>query len=422
MKNPEIQRMKKLQNREHDFASKLQQASTIKVLREYITWQRDLRGGGRGQRPLQTSLPRGPALRGPISINLDLTSACNFACPFCVDSDIINANGYLELADIKKTIDVLRANGLRSVILLGGGEPTLHKDFGEITRYIKSKDLELGIVTNGTRLDKVIPVADCLKKKDWVRLSIDAAREETFQVAHQPRIKTTLSQILNKAKELKQANPAVSLGYSFVIVWEGVEINGRELIPNINEMAEAVRLAAEYSFDYISFKPCLIRLPESKKESLLHQVDQDKEEKIRQTIKVNLCQAKETAGDKIKILESVNLKAILNKETGKIKKQPGRCHLQFFRTVVSPAGIFHCPAFRGVEKAKVGAGDGYSTETKFGDTLEAAARSIATFNATKECQVVGCFYHRVNWWIEDFINSEKNVSEIEEMEDDNFFL
>ncbi|MCK5577979.1 MAG: radical SAM protein [Planctomycetes bacterium] len=414
--------MKKLQNREHDFASKLQQASTIKVLREYITWQRDLRGGGRGQRPLQTSLPRGPALRGPISINLDLTSACNFACPFCVDSDIINANGYLELADIKKTIDVLQTNGLRSVILLGGGEPTLHKDFGEITRYIKSKDLELGIVTNGTRLDKVIPVADCLKKKDWVRLSIDAAREETFQVAHQPRIKTTLSQILNKAKELKQANPAVSLGYSFVIVWEGVEINGRELIPNINEMAEAVRLAAEYSFDYISFKPCLIRLPESKKESLLYQVDQDKEEKIRQIIKVNLRQAKETAGDKIKILESVNLKAILNKETGKIKKQPGRCHLQFFRTVVSPAGIFHCPAFRGVEKAKVGAGDGYSTETKFGDTLEAAARSIATFNATKECQVVGCFYHRVNWWIEDFINSEKNVSEIEEMEDDNFFL
>ena len=422
MKNPEIQRMKKLQNREHDFASKLQQASTIRVLREYITWQRDLRGGGPGQRPLQTSLPRGPALRGPISINLDLTSACNFACPFCVDSDIINANGYLELADIKKTIDVLQTNGLRSVILLGGGEPTLHKDFGEITRYIKSKDLELGIVTNGTRLDKVIPVVDCLKKKDWVRLSIDAAREETFQVAHQPRIKTTLSQILNKAKELKQANPAVSLGYSFVIVWEGVEINGRELIPNINEMAEAVRLAAEYSFDYISFKPCLIRLPESKKESLLHQVDQDKEEKIRQTIKVNLCQAKETAGDKIKILESVNLKAILNKETGKIKKQPGRCHLQFFRTVVSPAGIFHCPAFRGVEKAKVGAGDGYSTETKFGNTLETAARSIATFNATKECQVVGCFYHRVNWWIEDFINSEKNVSEIEEMEDDNFFL
>ncbi|MCK7510018.1 MAG: hypothetical protein MZV70_42270 [Desulfobacterales bacterium] len=33
-----------------------------------------------------------------------------------------------------------------------------------------------------------------------------------------------------------------------------------------------------------------------------------------------------------------------------------------------------------------------------------------------------CFYHHVNWWIENFIASGKDVSEIPEVEDNNFFL
>jgi hypothetical protein len=60
------------------------------------------------------------------------------------------------------------------------------------------------------------------------------------------------------------------------------------------------------------------------------------------------------ARDQVKILESSNLKAMLNQETDRIKRQPKRCHMQFFRTVVTPFGIFHCPAFRGVEEAKIG--------------------------------------------------------------------
>lgn len=405
--------MEKLKSREHNFAAKLRQKSTIKALREYITWQKDLKASCLN--------PKTPSF-APVSINLDLTSACNFSCPFCVDSGIINTGAYLKLEDIKKTIDILQDNGLLSVILLGGGEPTLHKDFGEIINYLKDRDIQTGIVTNGARLDKIIDVAKLLREKDWVRISLDASREKTFRDAHRPRTNVTLHQILNKAKKLKGINPLASLGYSFVIVWEGLKINGHKLTPNIDEIVEATELAREHSFNYISFKPCLIRLEGSQKESLLHQVGKDEEETIRKKIAVNLQKAKDTADDKIKIIESVNLKAMLDKRTGQLKKQPGKCHLQFFRTVVTPSGIFHCPAFRGVAKAKIAQSDGYTTETKFQTSLETTAQSIATFDAEEECQVVGCFYHQVNWWIEDFINSKKDVHEIEEVEDDNFFL
>jgi len=405
--------MEKLKNKEHDFSSKLRQRSVIHRLREYIAWHRSLETNPRDQNP--------PPY-GPISINLDLTSACNFSCSYCVDSMILNTGSYLKLEEIKKTINFLHSKGLLSVILVGGGEPTLHKDFAEIVDYLKSKTLEVGIVTNGSRLDKVQEVADLLEKGDWVRISIDAAKQETFENLHRPKTDVTLDRILEKAKKLKERNPLVSLGYSFVIVWQGIDITGDRLSPNIDEMAESARLAREYAFDYVSFKPCLIRLEESQRESLLDHVNKETEKEIVKKIRMNLRKAKEVGGDKIKILESVNLKAMLNEETDRIKKQPKRCHMQFFRTVVAPSGIFHCPAFRGVENAKIAEKDGYLTAIQLGESLKNTGKSILTFNAEEECKVVGCFYNQTNWWLEEFIQSDRGINEIETVEDHEFFL
>jgi MoaA/NifB/PqqE/SkfB family radical SAM enzyme len=405
--------MEKLKEREHDFSSKLRQDSTLQRLKDYIQWQRRC-----GVDASDQGLP----IFSPISINLDLTSACNFSCPFCVDSKLINAGKNLALEEVKKTINTLHSHGLLSVILIGGGEPTLHKDFGEIVRYIKSKRLQIGIVTNGSRLEKIEAVVEELKEKDWIRISIDAAGEGVFKELHLPKTQVTLSRILEKAKKVKKKNPVVSLGYSFVVVWEGVEINGKRLPPNMEEMARSVELAREFSFDYISFKPCLVRLNESQRETLLKNVGKTKEEEIIDQIRVALQEAKRFAGDQVKILESSNLKAMLNRETDQIKRQPKRCHMQFFRTVVTPFGIFHCPAFRGVEEARIGEPDGYLSETKFKKSLKRTAQSIMTFDAEKECEDVGCFYNRTNWWLEEFIHSKEEIHELEKVEDDNFFL
>jgi len=405
--------MEKLTEREHDFTSKLRQNATLQRLKDYIQWQRKR----------DTGVPdRGLPVFSPISINLDLTSACNFSCPFCVDSKLINAGKSLPLEEVKKTINTLHSHGLLSVILIGGGEPTLYKDFEEIVRHIKSKKLQMGIVTNGSRLEKIEAVVEELKEKDWIRISIDAASEGVFKDLHSPKTQITLNRILENAKKMKRKNSIVSLGYSFVIVWEGVEINGKRLSPNIHEIARSVELAREFSFDYVSFKPCLVRFNESQRETLLKNVEKMKEAEIIDQIKVHLQEAKRFAGDQVKILESSNLKAMLNQETDRIKKQPKKCHMQFFRTVVTPFGIFHCPAFRGVEEAKIGEPDGYLSGKKFEGSLNRTAESIMTFDAEEECKDVGCFYNHTNWWLEEFIHSKENVHQIEKVENDNFFL
>jgi MoaA/NifB/PqqE/SkfB family radical SAM enzyme len=405
--------MVKLSNREHDFSSKLRQDSTIQRLKEYIQWQRDIE---------RDSSPKELPVYSPISINLDLTSACNYACPFCVDSKLINAGKRLSLEEIKNLIDTLHSYGLLSVILIGGGEPTLHPQFEAVVDYIKGKGLQIGIATNGSRLEKIEAIAHRLKEKDWIRISIDAGKEGTFKELHHPRKQLTLHQILKNAKKIKEKNPRVSLGYSYVIVWEGVEIDGKKLTHNIQEIPRAAALAEKFSFDYVSFKPCLIRVEASQRETLLQDVDPPKEYEIAKEIKAQLQQARDLSGNKVKILESSNLKAILNQETERIKTQPKKCHMQFFRTVVSPFGIYHCPAFRGVDIAKISEKKGYLTDKELKQSLKRTAQSIEAFDARKECKEVGCFYNETNWWLETFIQSKESVHDIQKVEDDNFFL
>ncbi|MCE5275253.1 MAG: radical SAM protein [Deltaproteobacteria bacterium] len=405
--------MEQMEHREHDFSAKLRQASIIESLRQYIAWQRELRA---------TSVTAGLPKFGPISLNLDLTTACNFSCPHCVDSRLLNTGDYLDLDTIKRSIETLQKNGLRSVIIIGGGEPTIHKNFEDIVRFIRDRGIQVGIVTNGSRLDKVAKVADVLEDGDWLRISLDAGKESTFFKAHRPRGRTSLEGILQGAREIKALNPRVSLGYSYVIVWEGIMVNGYELCPNVDEMAQAVSLAKDFSFDYVSFKPCLMRLEGNQKESLFDTPDAEREARVIEKIKTNLDGARQASRDGVKILESVNLEAMLNLKVHELKVQPEVCHCQFFRTVLAPAGIFHCPGLRGVEQGKIGDSVGYKGKANFDFTQERLEHSMRTFNAHLECNTVVCFYHHVNWWIENFISSGKDVSEIPEVEDNNFFL
>ena len=405
--------MEKLKDKEHDFSAKLRQNSVIGGLREYISWQRALRcGKDVGHLPL----------RGPVSINLDLTSACNFACPHCVDSTIINTTSYLEFENISASIETMVDHGLLSVILIGGGEPTLHKDFEAIVRLLKDKRLQVGVVTNGSRLSKVSHVVELLEEGDWVRLSLDAGNGDTFTKSHRPPVNVHLSGILQSAADLKRVNPRISLGYSFVIVWEGIEINGHKLCTNVDEMAEAVRQASAYGFDYVSFKPCLIRLENSHMESLLAKPGAKTEGEIIAAINSGLTQAKMAADGRIKILESVNLIALQGKQLNELKHQPKVCHAQFFRTVLTPSGVFHCPALRGVYKGRIAGPAGYHDAPSFQKTAANLERSIKSFDAEQECNVVACFYHHVNWWIEHTIQSNTDVAAIESVVDNNFFL
>ena len=401
----------------HEFERKLRQPSCIGSLKEYVSWQRQLRDPGRSKDQPAIS----PPSFGPISINLDLTVACNHRCSHCVDIDMLNKGPKYELETIKSSIDELVSRGLQSVILIGGGEPTLYRQFRELIEYLKQKRLQVGIVTNGTMLERVIEVAHLFEKPDWIRLSLDAATQASFLEIHRSKSTKTLQQICEQVRALKSLNSELIVGFSYIVIWEGCTFKGVKLHDNVDEVPLAVTLAQEFGFDYISFKPFLLKVEDMGGEALLNEVNSLARLQIVSRIREKLKEAQVMARrDGFRIVRTLSMTAALENKHAQI--QPKTCHAQAFRQVLTPIGIFHCPAYRANAVAQVGEADGYSTPGKSSGTIRKTYESIQRFNAETNCRDKFCFYNATNSWIEALIESDLPVEELELDEDLNSFL
>jgi hypothetical protein len=167
----------------HNFAAKLRQPSLLPRVMNYVQWQRMLRQAQtEGREP-----PQAPLWLAPISINLDLTTACNYECAHCIDWDILNGRAKYEYEKLLESLEQMIALGLRSVILIGGGEPTLHPKFCDTVRFLKERGTEVAIVSNGSRNEKIFEIAGDFNGKDWVRLSLDSGSNDTFIRMHRPK-------------------------------------------------------------------------------------------------------------------------------------------------------------------------------------------------------------------------------------------
>lgn len=397
----------------HDFAAKLTQPSVVDRLRAYVLFQRDYRLGRSRGDSHEALLHNVPAL-APLSINLDLTTACNYRCDHCVDFDILNKPTRYDDQCLFDSLAVLAEHGLRSVIIIGGGEPTLYPRFAAAIRHLKSLRLKVGIVTNGGRLDRVLEVADALEAGDWVRLSLDAGTDATFQAMHRPRRPITLEQICSSVPLIKQANPRVSVGFSYIVVWRGCTANDAAIHENVDEMVSAARLAKEHSFDYISFKPFLTRAEENNAEVVGLVQQSELLEQVVAAIRRNVDEAKELNDDRFTVVESTNLKVLENGTYRNYTEQTRNCHMTFFRQVMSPLGLYNCPVYRNVPQAKVGQKDGYATHAELVNTSRRTLHLIDSFNASAECREVTCLYNHANWFIEDLIEHPDKLDELED--------
>ena len=217
----------------------------------------------------------------------------------------------------------------------------------------------MAVVTNGSRNKVIEEVASLFTPGDWVRLSLDSGTEETFQAMHRPKSPTiTLDSICTSARKLKKANPKISLGLSFVITWKGASRGDEQVIENIAEMGRATQLALDFNFDYISFKPFLMRGAEGA-EAMDPKAAKESHAQVLKKIRHGLREAEKTAQDSVAVIESTNLRVLLDGTWQEYADQPKVCHMQALRQVVSPLGVFNCPARRGVDKAKIGSADAF---------------------------------------------------------------
>ena len=117
-------------------------------------------------------------LDAPICLTWELTYACNLQCVHCLSSSGRRDPRELTTAECEAVIDELQRMQV-FYINIGGGEPTIRKDFWHLVDYAVDHGVGVKFSTNGSGIDAA--VAKQLAESDYVdvQISIDGADAET---------------------------------------------------------------------------------------------------------------------------------------------------------------------------------------------------------------------------------------------------
>jgi len=113
-------------------------------------------------------------LDAPICLTWELTYACNLACVHCLSSSGRRDPRELTTAECRAVIDELQSMQV-FYVNIGGGEPTVRRDFWELVDYATGHQVGVKFSTNGSRITP--SVAARLAASDYVdvQVSIDGA-------------------------------------------------------------------------------------------------------------------------------------------------------------------------------------------------------------------------------------------------------
>jgi MoaA/NifB/PqqE/SkfB family radical SAM enzyme len=289
----------------------------------------------------------------PFVVELDPTSMCNLACPDCISGSLLNQNEIPTERLLSLTNEMIDA-GVRAVILIGGGEPMMHPAIGDVIKRLGMAGIKLGITTNGLFLKKYLDITS--EYSSWVRVSMDAGTDETFNRIRPSRTGKSLFKNIVKNMELFAQHKQGKLGYSFMIFNEGqfgfknIPIVGsqmdkvRHLKTNVNEIFEAARLAREIGCDYFELKP----MYDVDHYAIVQPTD------VTRIVEEQFKRAKELETSEFKVLEASKLWPSLLGASNLEPKDYRRCVSAQTRTLITSSGSYVCPYFRGSEHKKIG--------------------------------------------------------------------
>ena len=90
-----------------------------------------------------------------LSLDIELTKACNLSCLYCYAASEENQKDELGLSEIIRVIDEAKELGLRTLNLTGG-EPLLDKKYFTIAKYAYECNISVLLFTNGTLITEEI--------------------------------------------------------------------------------------------------------------------------------------------------------------------------------------------------------------------------------------------------------------------------
>ena len=173
----------------------------------------------------------------PPCVQIEPVSICNFRCVFCFQADKTFTDkksgymGYMDLDLFKEVIDELEGN-VESITLASRGEPTLHKQLGEMLEYMNGKFLAVKINSNASLFtDKMIHTI-LSNDVQTMAFSIDAADKELYEKLRvNGKFEKTLKNV-ERFNEIREKDYPTS---RLVTRISGVKVNE---VQNVDDMVE----------------------------------------------------------------------------------------------------------------------------------------------------------------------------------------
>lgn len=146
----------------------------------------------------------------PVHIQLNLTNKCNLNCPFCSCANV-KRDEEMDFDKFETMVKKMSTLGTESVTITGGGEPLMYLHFDEAIELLDSYGIKIGLVTNGTLMDK-----QNLSKLVWCRIS-DGDQKERLdfdmvkRVIKNTPIDWAFSYVVSKTPDLERIKELVGL-------------------------------------------------------------------------------------------------------------------------------------------------------------------------------------------------------------------
>lgn len=242
----------------------------------------------------------------PITADVFLNNYCNNNCPYCtykrweLDTDA----RYMKFEDFVKYVDRLIDLGVLGIILTGGGEPTISKDFDKIVEWLDVNNIKYGINTNFNKFIKCKP--------QYLKVSLDAWDESSYYDKRGVREYNHVRSNIIQFAKTKSDNTKL-----------GIQL----LTKSVDEVYAFYECNKDLPVDYISIRPM---------ESTCGSYYQNLLSEYSNMLPVNIITA-------IKQLQSLDSRITLNYKWNMLNVQQDTCTAQWAQIALDECGnVLYC--------------------------------------------------------------------------------
>ena len=215
---------------------------------------------------------REDAVEFPMMTVLSFSYLCNALCPNCpyTNSSIrasYKDSKFMGIDTFKKIADEVGQYGawLR---ISGGGEPTIHPNFFELMKYAKEKGCKIGIITNGSKMDKVLAKKLLEINVDMLEFSVDSDNKTDYDIVRKGLSFNTLVENIKNVYKLRNELKSDTKIIASAINQNGINVDKVEKfwIPYVDNFQKRKYLTwgindAENSADDTPYLPPEERVP-----------------------------------------------------------------------------------------------------------------------------------------------------------------